>query len=62
MQWLLERLLRRTARSARGTAAIALRLCSLLAGAPHVAELYEDTLLRLLLFSPGERARLNPKA
>ena len=57
MRWIVTQLLALTVRSARGTAAIALRLCGLLAAAPLVAVLYLDTLLHLLTFSPGERVR-----
>ena len=52
LPWLTGQLLDITARSARGTAAIAVRLCSLLAAAPVVAEQYEAVLLRLLTYAP----------
>ena len=52
--WLAHRLLDTCARSARGTAAIAVHLCALLGAAPLVAEHYADVLLRLLTFTAPE--------
>ena len=52
--WLAHRLLDTCARSARGTAAIAVHLCALLGANPLVAEQHEDVLLRLLTFTAPE--------
>ncbi len=52
--WLTHRLLDTCARSARGTAAIAVHLCARLGTAPLVAEQYEDVFQRLLTFTAPE--------
>jgi hypothetical protein len=50
LPWLVHQLLDATARSARGTAAIAVRLCALLTATPVIAAQYEAVLLHLLTF------------
>ncbi len=52
--WLAHRLLETCARSARGTAAIAVHLCARLGTAPLMAEQYGTVFLRLLTFTAPE--------
>ena len=52
--WLAHRLFDTCARSARGTAVIAVHLCARLSMAPLVAEQYEGVFLRLLTFTAPE--------
>ena len=54
--WLAHQLLDTCARSARGTAVIAVHLCARLGTAAIVAEQYETILLRLLTFTAPELA------
>ena len=54
MLWLANRLLDTCARSARGTAAVAVHLCARLGAAPVAAEQHEGVFLRLLTFTAPE--------